>query len=96
MSTGGDRRPLPAEVDLVAYRIVQESLTNVTRHAHATAVDVRTEQGPRHVTVEVTDNGRGPAPVGAGSGSGIAGMRERAWAATPGGSRPRSPDGCRG
>ncbi|MFB7086100.1 sensor histidine kinase [Streptomyces sp. NPDC056296] len=80
VSADGDRRPLPAEVDLAAYRIVQESLTNVTRHAHATAVDVRTEHGPRHVTVEVTDNGRGPAPVGGGSGSGITGMRERARA----------------
>ncbi|GGQ27828.1 sensor histidine kinase [Streptomyces mutabilis] len=74
----GEGRPLPAEVDLAAYRIVQESLTNVTRHAHASAVTVRTERGPRHITVEVTDNGRGPAPVGGGSGSGITGMRERA------------------
>ncbi|MFH9435229.1 sensor histidine kinase [Streptomyces rochei] len=76
----GEGRPLPAEVDLAAYRIVQESLTNVTRHAHATAVTVRTERGPRHIAVEVTDNGRGPAPVGGGSGSGITGMRERARA----------------
>jgi signal transduction histidine kinase len=81
VDTGGERRPLPAEVDLAAYRIVQESLTNVTRHAHATAVTVRTEHGPRHVTVEITDNGRGPAtPGGTVPGSGISGMRERARA----------------
>ncbi|MET9777460.1 sensor histidine kinase [Streptomyces sp. NPDC006367] len=80
VSVGGGRRPLPAEVDLAAYRIVQESLTNVTRHAHATAVAVRIEHGTRHVTVEVTDDGRGPSPVSGGSGSGIAGMRERARA----------------
>ncbi|MCQ8193748.1 sensor histidine kinase [Streptomyces rugosispiralis] len=80
VSTDGERRRLPAEVDLAAYRIVQESLTNVTRHAQATAVTVRTEHGPRHLTVEVTDNGRGPIPLGGGSGSGITGMRERARA----------------
>ncbi|GAB2874167.1 sensor histidine kinase [Streptomyces deserti] len=72
--TDGDHRPLPAEVDLAAYRIVQESLTNVTRHAHATAVTVRTERGSHHVTVEITDNGRGPArPTGTLAGSGITG-----------------------
>ncbi|MFV0134988.1 sensor histidine kinase [Streptomyces sp. HMX87] len=76
----GGRGPLPAEVDLAAYRIVQESLTNVARHAHATAVTVRTEQGPGQVVVEVTDNGRGPARTGTPAGSGISGMRERARA----------------
>ncbi|WP_225859294.1 sensor histidine kinase [Streptomyces albicerus] len=78
----GARRPLPTEVDLAAYRIVQESLTNVTRHATATAttVTVRIDQGPREVTVEITDNGRSPAAGSGAPGSGIAGMRERARA----------------
>ncbi|MCF2437360.1 hypothetical protein LV779_38595 [Streptomyces thinghirensis] len=96
MSTGGRpataaRRGGPGR----AYRIVQ---SRVQRHPSRPRhrVDVRTEQGPRTSRSRSPDNGRGPAPVGAGSGSGIAGMRERAWAATPGGSRPRSPNGCRG
>ncbi|MQY04093.1 sensor histidine kinase [Actinomadura macrotermitis] len=74
----GGERSLPAEVELAAYRIAQESLTNVARHARATAATVRIDCGPRQVTVEVTDDGRGPA--GGPGGSGIAGMRERARA----------------
>ncbi|MEG3629790.1 sensor histidine kinase [Streptomyces poriticola] len=77
------RRPLPAEVDLAAYRIVQEALTNVARHAHATAVTIRTGREPGRITVEITDNGRGPAAVpvtGGTPGTGISGMRERARA----------------
>jgi signal transduction histidine kinase len=68
--------PLPAAVEMAAYRIVQEALTNVTRHAHARAVTVRLayEDG---VSVEVTDDGIG-GPVDPGNG--IAGMRERAAA----------------
>ncbi|MET9296471.1 sensor histidine kinase [Streptomyces sp. NPDC003077] len=78
--TGGAHGALPTEVDLAAYRIVQESLTNVARHAHATTVTVRVDRGPRHVTVEVSDDGRGPGPGGVRGGSGIAGMRARARA----------------
>ncbi|NGO12071.1 sensor histidine kinase [Streptomyces sp. HC44] len=78
--TDGGRRPLPTEVDLAAYRIVQESLTNVTRHARATTVTVRVDRGPADVTVEITDDGQGPAPAGGMPGSGISGMRERARA----------------
>lgn len=79
LQSTGDR-PLPAELDLAAYRIIQESLTNVTRHARATTVTVRTERGPRQFTVEITDDGRGPAVTGGLPGSGITGMRERARA----------------
>jgi signal transduction histidine kinase len=73
---GDSAASLPAAVELAAYRIVQEALTNVTRHAHARAVTVRLayEDG---VTVEVADDGIG-GPVDAGNG--IAGMRERAAA----------------
>ncbi|MEU1006276.1 sensor histidine kinase [Streptomyces tibetensis] len=77
----GEREQLPTEVDLAAYRIVQESLTNVNRHAHATAVTVGIHRGARHVTVEITDNGHGPAVADRRTpGSGIRGMRERAHA----------------
>ena len=73
--------PLPAAVELAAYRIVQEALTNVTRHARARSVTVRLgyEDG---VTVEVTDDGIGVGGGGgpAEPGNGIVGMRERAAA----------------
>lgn len=74
----GSRRPLSAAVDLAAYRIVQESLTNVTRHAGASAVTVQLGYGERELSLVVEDDGRGAAADGEGSGSGISGMRERA------------------
>jgi len=75
-------QPLPPGVDLAAYRIVQEALTNVTRHAGARSASVRIGHDDGALTVEVTDDGRGePTYAGTqGSGSGIAGMRERAAA----------------
>ena len=69
-------RPLPAAVELAAYRIVQEALTNVSRHAAARSVTVRVRYGA-DMTVEVIDDGvGGPATAG----NGITGMRERAAA----------------
>ncbi|NMO49859.1 sensor histidine kinase [Actinoplanes sp. TBRC 11911] len=73
--SGGD---LPAAVDLAGYRIVQEALTNVLRHAQATHAFVRVEHRPGEVEVEVVDTGRGGPP--SPGGTGIAGMRERATA----------------
>ncbi len=77
----GAPRALPAPVDAAAFRIVQESLTNVVRHAAANNAVVRIQYGERDVTIQVEDDGRGAAadsrhwsPQG---GSGIAGMRER-------------------
>ncbi|MFI6240314.1 sensor histidine kinase [Micromonospora sp. NPDC050795] len=70
-------RPLPPEVDLAVYRIVQEALTNVSRHARATTAVVRVRPDHDDVLVEVEDDGTGePGPPG----SGILGMRERVWA----------------
>ncbi len=69
---GGEH--LPPEIDLSAYRIVQEAVTNVVRHAAAGACQVVVEQRPGELIIEVTDDGRG-GPAGAGYG--IAGMRER-------------------
>ena len=92
----GDPGELPPAVDLTAYRVVQESLTNVVRHAGAATATVRVAYRPDQVVVEVTDEGVEPAvadnqqmPSGrfAGRsdphirGSGIAGMRERVAAA---------------
>jgi len=77
----GDRASLPAAVDLAAYRIVQESLTNVLRHAGATTATVRVGYEPAAVVLEITDTGRGRASSAARPGGhGIAGMKERAAA----------------
>ena len=69
-------RPLPAGTDLAAFRIVQESLTNVTRHAGPASATVLVRYGPDDLTVRVDDDGRGPAAA-TGPGNGIRGMRER-------------------
>jgi signal transduction histidine kinase len=77
----GTPSPLPAGVDLSAYRIVQEALTNVVRHAGPAQAQVLVGYRDREVTVEVTDDGRGvAAPAGDGRarvGHGLVGMRER-------------------
>jgi signal transduction histidine kinase len=72
----GTPRPLPGGVDLAAFRIVQESLTNVTRHAGPASASVLVRYGEDDLTVRVDDDGRGPAAAAAG-GNGIRGMRER-------------------
>ena len=76
----GDPRSLPAGTDLAAFRIVQEALTNVARHAGPSRATVVISYGA-NLVVEVEDDGRGvPGGTTAGSGNGIAGMRERAVA----------------
>ncbi|HEY5987986.1 MAG TPA: histidine kinase, partial [Streptosporangiaceae bacterium] len=57
--TDGDQRPLPFSVDVAAFRIVQEALTNVTRHAGPAAATVSISYGKRDLTVQVDDDGRG-------------------------------------
>lgn len=74
----GSPRPLPAGIDLSAYRIVQEALTNVVRHAHATETRVAIAYMPRALELSITDNGRGASNGPRAHGSGIVGMRERA------------------
>jgi signal transduction histidine kinase len=77
----GERAKLPATVDLAAYRIVQESLSNVARHAGRATVTVRVGYQADAVVLEIADTGRGGAAGVAGPvGHGIAGMRERAAA----------------
>ncbi|RZU73955.1 signal transduction histidine kinase [Micromonospora kangleipakensis] len=75
----GEPRTLPVAVDLAAYRVVQESLTNVLRHAGPATATVRLRHTRTGVAIEVTDTGRGPAP-GPRVGYGLAGMRERVTA----------------
>ena len=78
----GVERPLPAPVELAAYRIVQESLTNVIRHAGPTTATVRLEFAPGQLCVDVADGGVGASatPHPDGAGHGLIGMRERAAA----------------
>jgi signal transduction histidine kinase len=75
--TEGEARPLPPGVDLSAYRIVQEALTNVLRHAGAGRAEVVVRYAGDGVEVEVTDDGRGPGDGGPTGGHGLIGMRER-------------------
>ena len=73
--------PLPAAVDLAAYRIIQESLTNTIRHAGPATAAVSLGYHHDELRIDVTDTGRGqPAIAGNGGGHGLAGMRERAAA----------------
>jgi signal transduction histidine kinase len=86
----GERRPLPASIDLAAFRIVQEALTNIVRHAGAGAATVELTYGADELTVQVDDDGRPrgassgrrepSTPNDEGGGNGIPGMRERASA----------------
>jgi signal transduction histidine kinase len=76
LSIEGEPRPLPAGVDLSAYRIVQEALTNTLKHASPARAWVMVRYGGDHVELEVLDDGRARAG-GSQGGHGIAGMRER-------------------
>src|SRR3954468_15032149 len=79
VSIEGERRALPPTVDVSAYRIVQEALTNTLKHATASRADVHLRYWPDELEVEVIDDGRvngvgSPSP----GGLGLVGMRERA------------------
>jgi signal transduction histidine kinase len=74
----GDERPLPPGVQLCAYRVIQESLTNVIKHAPAAFATVELHYGRDGLTATVRDDGHGPAGPAPGAGQGLIGMRERA------------------
>jgi signal transduction histidine kinase len=80
LDADGDPDP-PAVVGSAAYRIVQEALTNVLRHAGATAVRIRLRATEAELAVEVVDDGVGPRAPGQAGGHGMAGMAERAASA---------------
>jgi len=74
----GQRRPLPEALDLSAFRLVQEALTNTLKHAHAARADVVVRYGDESLEVIVSDDGgNGSTPAAPGTGRGLVGMRER-------------------
>jgi signal transduction histidine kinase len=78
LSIAGDRRALDAGVELSAYRIVQEALTNVLKHARGARARVELRFDPDALTIAVTDEGgMGERDLGGGGGRGLIGLRER-------------------
>jgi len=75
----GERRPLPATLDVTAYRIVQEAVTNVLKHSAASQLDVGVDYGPEVVTLTIRDDGQGSSQeaIATSTGHGLIGMRER-------------------
>jgi signal transduction histidine kinase len=84
LSMVGEPGCVPHGVELSAYRLVQEGLTNVIKHAGPAAVTVTVRCEPTEVLVEVIDDGRGAAASNGGGGHGLRGMRERVavWGGT--------------
>ncbi|MGW5862897.1 sensor histidine kinase [Streptomyces sp. NPDC055239] len=80
VTTEGEPQELSAAVDLTAFRIVQEALTNVSKHAHTKTAYVHIAYAPEGLTLKVTDHGHHTTPTvpAAGHGFGLIGMRERA------------------
>ena len=82
LQVSGQARDLPTGVDLAAYRIIQESLTNVIRHARAATARIAITYRRADLVIQIEDDGRGsdePGPSTTG-GNGLLGMRERATA----------------
>ncbi len=77
LSTTGSPPPLPAGLDLSAYRVVQEALTNTMKHAGRATATVSLDWHPDHLDIEVIDDGRGAAAAATDPGHGLLGMRER-------------------
>ena len=73
----GQPATLPPGIDLAAYRIVQEALTNTLKHAGAAHAWVTIRYGGHAVELEIRDDGRPGAPTADGTGHGLVGMRER-------------------
>jgi signal transduction histidine kinase len=76
LHTEGEPYALPGALDVSAYRIIQEGLTNALKHARASQADVTVRYGPDELLIEVRDDGVG-ASSGDGRGYGLAGIRER-------------------
>ncbi len=80
-TVSGEAHELPSEAALAVYRVAQEALTNITKHAHPQRVEVRLGYEPRGTRLTVENfavNGAAPRPASDSSGYGLTGMRERA------------------
>ena len=80
LTVTGPERPLPPDVDQAAYRIVQEALTNVSRHAGHASASVHLHYTPESLSIQVDNDGKGTRTAGprpSGPGLGLVGMRER-------------------
>jgi signal transduction histidine kinase len=82
LTVTGQRRPLPSGIELAAYRVVQEALTNTVKHAAGASAAVTVDYAATHLRVEVTDTGGTPGTSGTtgsatGAGRGLIGLRER-------------------
>ncbi|MDP9863789.1 MULTISPECIES: sensor histidine kinase [Streptosporangium] len=79
-STSGEPRPLPPDVEVAAYRITQEALTNIVKHAGASRADIRLRWDDDALTIDVTDDGPGSGRSLPSGGNGLIGIQERATA----------------
>ncbi len=77
VSVEGHSVPLPASLEVSAYRVVQEGLTNALKHAGPARAEVRLVYAPNQLEIHVNDDGRGASVPASGSGQGLVGMRER-------------------
>ena len=77
LSIDGERRELPVGIELSAYRIVQEALTNTLKHAGDARATVHVRYGPDSLELEIADDGPGGNKRASGGGQGLVGMRER-------------------
>jgi len=87
----GSAEPLHAEVDLAAFRVIQESLTNAIKHAGPGEVELDVRYEPEELVLQIDSHGRARVPAGSAPGSGLIGMRERVEAL--GGSVSAGPNG---
>jgi signal transduction histidine kinase len=82
VEANGDRRPLPQEMEQQLLRIAQEAVTNVTKHAGASRIEIQLHREPKRLSLRIVDNGRGfeerDAFAAHGGHFGLIGMRERA------------------
>jgi signal transduction histidine kinase len=78
LTSAGQARPLPPGLGLCAYRVIQESLTNVLKHADPPIATVALDWHPQKLIVTITDQGQNQAGPSGGTGYGLIGMRERA------------------
>ncbi|MET0136122.1 MAG: histidine kinase [Kibdelosporangium sp.] len=90
LTVSGTPRRLPPNLELTAYRVVQEALTNAVKHADASAAAVRLDWQEASLLIDITDDGRGPS---GGSGRGLAGLKERVLACGGSVSFGPGPDG---